>query len=79
MAPASFFRLFARCFGVPPARYVLQRRAAAQRLLRETERTLEDIGRSLGFADAFHFSKAFKRVTGVSPREFRKQRREEQP
>jgi AraC-like DNA-binding protein len=25
----------------------------------------------LGFADAFHFSRVFKKVVGVSPREFR--------
>jgi AraC-like DNA-binding protein len=71
-----FTRLFAAHFGVPPARYVLLRRVErAKRLLWETGDTLESIAADLGFADGFHLSKAFKRVTGIPPSEFRRQPR----
>lgn len=71
-----FTRLFASHFGVPPAKFVLQRRIErAKRLLWETGDTLESIAAALGFADGFHLSKAFKRLTGISPREFRRQPR----
>ncbi len=71
-----FTRLFASHFGAPPAKFVLQRRVErAKRLLWETGDTLESIAAALGFADGFHLSKAFKRVTGISPSGFRKQPR----
>jgi AraC-like DNA-binding protein len=43
----------------------------AQRLLRETNEKLLDISLMLGYADGSVFSHAFKRWSGVSPREFR--------
>ena len=36
---------------------------------------LKAIGYDLGYSDEFHLSKAFKRITGISPREFKKQGR----
>jgi AraC-like DNA-binding protein len=33
--------------------------------------SLAQIAGETGFADAFHLSRAFKQVTGVSPRQFR--------
>lgn len=47
--------------------------AWAQRLLREPELSVAEIARRVGFDDPFHFSKAFKRVVGVSPAIWRKQ------
>ncbi|WP_199547099.1 helix-turn-helix domain-containing protein [Streptomyces sp. N35] len=38
-------------------------------------RTIAAIGRSWGFTDATHFSKAFKRAYGISPRAWREQNR----
>jgi len=76
LAPTSFSRLFASVFGIPPARYVLRKRLeTAQRILWETDKTLAAIATELGFADAFHLSKVFKRVIGISPKEFRRRER----
>ncbi|MBH9579431.1 AraC family transcriptional regulator [Inhella proteolytica] len=46
---------------------------AAMRLLGNTDQTLEQVARAVGYQDAFSFSKAFKREVGLSPREFRRQ------
>jgi AraC-like DNA-binding protein len=47
------------------------RRASAERLLAEPERTIADVARMLGYSDPAHFTRAFQRWTGVSPRTFR--------
>ena len=72
---AHFSRLFTKALGVSPARYLLRRRVErVQRLLWETEDTLAAIADRTGFSDAFHLSKTFKRVTGIPPRDFRRNR-----
>lgn len=43
----------------------------AKRLLSFTDRQVGDIADSLGFEDLAHFSKFFKRLTGLSPTEWR--------
>lgn len=47
---------------------------AAITLLLQTDRQITEISQELGFSDASNFSSAFKRHTGLSPREFRLQR-----
>lgn len=45
----------------------------AMQLLSNTSATLDSIASSVGYQDAFGFSKAFKRITGLAPRAFRLQ------
>lgn len=73
MTYESFRKLFAAQTGVPPAKYRAQCRIdAAKVLLEREELTQAAIARSLGFHDEFHFSKRFKEMVGVAPREWRK-------
>ena len=44
---------------------------AAAKLLRDTELKTLDIAYELGYEDPSHFARAFRRITGISPREFR--------
>ena len=48
------------------------RRDAALRLLENRQRTIGEIARTLGYADHPHFTRAFQRWMGVTPREFRR-------
>jgi len=69
----TFRKGFQKQFGVSPGLYRTQRRlAVACRLLELTTMTHQRIASHLGFADEFHFSKRFKQVIGVGPREYRR-------
>ncbi|WP_431043645.1 AraC family transcriptional regulator [Streptomyces sp. P1-3] len=58
--------------GEPPLAYLTQwRMALAADLLVEPAATVASVARRVGYADAFGFSAAFKRVRGVSPSAFR--------
>ncbi len=48
---------------------------AATRLLEGGDQRITDIGMELGYADSAHFTRAFKRWTRVSPRQYRDQQR----
>lgn len=43
----------------------------AQRLLRYTDKSLKDISVYLGFSSQSHFSRVFKKYTGMTPKEYR--------
>lgn len=45
----------------------------ASRLLRESSLNVSEISNILGYQDPLYFSHVFKRVTGISPREYQKQ------
>ncbi|SDP55733.1 AraC family transcriptional regulator [Lentzea jiangxiensis] len=63
---------FARLVGVPPLTYLTRwRMALAADLLAESGATVAAVARKVGYADAFGFSAAFKRVHGFSPSECR--------
>ncbi|WP_439663923.1 AraC family transcriptional regulator [Lentzea sp. HUAS TT2] len=59
---------FARLVGVPPLTYLTEwRMAVAADLLTGSATTVAAVARKVGYADAFGFSAAFKRVHGFSP------------
>jgi AraC-like DNA-binding protein len=67
-----FSRIFQQCLGVKPVEYVMRRRVErAKQRLWSTDEPLRAIADGLGFTDAFHFSKCFKRLSGLTPSDFR--------
>jgi AraC family transcriptional regulator len=63
-----FARMFSTSFGLPPHRYVLQRRLLRARdLLLHSALPLGEIALACGFASASHFSNRFRQAFGAAP------------
>jgi AraC-like DNA-binding protein len=69
--PAYLCRLFRRFGHESPCRHLARLRMnQAAELLREPGTMVRTVAAELGFSDAFHFSRNFKRVFGVAPARF---------
>ena len=70
-----FARLFKKSVGLSPHQYIVQNRVErAKKLIAIADKPdLTDIGLQVGFYDQAHFTKAFKRSVGMTPRGFVKQ------
>lgn len=69
-----FGKMFKKAIGKTPQEFLLQYRMnRATELLHSTSFSIGDIGKSVGYENPLHFSRAFKNVYGVSPREWRLQ------
>jgi len=73
--PAYLCRLFGRYDHQSPYQFLmrLKMNLAAERL-QDPALLVKQVAAELGFADAFHFSRTFKKVLGVSPAAFRRLR-----
>lgn len=66
-------RIFKEQFGVTINSYLLQVRIThAKQLLRFSDLNIEKIGQECGMNDANYFTRAFKKIEGVTPGEYRK-------
>jgi AraC-like DNA-binding protein len=74
MSRTLFADLFRKTLGVTPMQYVCDwRLQLAERALIDTRSSVDAIRSQIGFRSPFAFSRAFKRFTGLSPREYRNQ------
>ncbi len=71
VSQATLHRMFKKATGVPPLGYVRRMRLnQAADLLLANRYSIAEIAARLGYADAFCFSKSFKKQFGVSPSQF---------
>ena len=72
LSVSRFSTLFHKAMGVSPVHYQMKTRMArAKYILLKTDRTMSEISNELGYKDQFHFSKAFKKESGSSPKLYR--------
>lgn len=72
LSPFHFARLFKNTTGQAPHQYIVQRRVERARdLLVSGQQSAAEIALAAGFCDQSHLTAHFKRVFGVTPRQFR--------
>lgn len=73
ITPYHFIRLFKGKTGLTPHEYLLNLRIEnAKKLIKINDDNIMIIGKKCGFVNTSHFSTTFKRLTGVSPIEYKK-------
>ena len=73
LSPRQFSRSFTRSTGLPPHRWVLERRVEmAKRLLLDPAKSLADVALACGFASQSHFTRIFSGRVGRSPGAWRR-------
>ena len=71
MSLYHFIRLFRKATGKTPHQYVLHERVKkAQYLLDRNHISISEIAATVGFCDQSHFTKYFKRIIGITPRQY---------
>jgi AraC-like DNA-binding protein len=71
-----FARAFKQSFGMPPHRFLIERRLeAAAEFIRSTDHRMSQIAIDVGFFDQSHFTRLFVRKTGETPRSYRRRHR----
>jgi AraC family transcriptional regulator len=75
LSQSHFSHAFKASTGLAPYRWQLEARIRrAKRLLLDTQTGLEQIALATGFADAVHFGRTFRRITGMPPAAWRRDR-----
>lgn len=68
MSKSVFYRTFLNEFGVPPNQLILNEKIKHAKALLTNEKILiKEVCYALGFSDPNYFSRAFKKVEGISP------------
>jgi AraC family transcriptional regulator len=73
LSPHHFSSRFKRSVGVAPHQWVVRTRVReAERLLKAHSMSVAEVALALGFASQTHFTDVFHRVTGTTPRQYRR-------
>ncbi len=74
MSEVYFRKLFKSQFGTSPSQYIASLRLnKSKELMRSTFMTLEDCALESGFSSLQYFCRVFKKATGITPSNYRKQ------
>ena len=73
MSTSTFLRRFKKNFNMPPVQYIRDVRLnTVCSMLLETNKTISDITYETGFCDQSYLTREFKKMTGLSPSDYRK-------
>jgi AraC family transcriptional regulator len=73
LSPSHFFRAFRETFGAAPMAYVIRMRITrAQQIMLRSTRPLSQVALECGLCDQAHFTRMFRQVVGMTPRQWRR-------
>lgn len=73
MSTSYFTKLFRQHTGMTPHEYLINYRVSqAKKALRRTTESVGQVAARVGFQDVCSFTRAFRRITGTTPRDFRR-------
>lgn len=73
LSRSYLIHIFTKEYGEPPISYLVKRRIEESRyLLAKTDYSILEIGLMVGFTSGSYFSQSFRRLEGISPKEFRR-------
>jgi AraC family transcriptional regulator len=73
LSTSHFVRSFRQSTGRTPYQFLLHRRVKrAQNLMRDRRVSLTEVALASGFADQHHLARIFRRVTGITPSDYRR-------
>jgi AraC-like DNA-binding protein len=76
LSPRHFVARYRERSGYPPLQHFLHMKMeAACRLLDSTDDSVKSIAGRLGYGDPLYFSRSFRRIVGLSPRDYRRSQR----
>jgi AraC family transcriptional regulator, arabinose operon regulatory protein len=76
MAESSFTRQFRKATGTSPIAWLRQERIKqAKRRLLDSDDPIKEVARQVGYSDQYFFSKDFKKMTKLTPSQFREDER----
>lgn len=65
-------RKFVQVLGTTPKQYILERRIKSAKIfLTETDKKISELSYECGFSSIYHFCRAFRNKTGMTPSEYR--------
>ena len=74
LSSTQFNKRFRELLRMSPSEYILKLRIeVAQNLLNSSNKSIAEISAEAGFYDQSHFTKRFRKVTGMTPMAFRKE------
>jgi len=74
ISPNHLHRVFTDAIGMTPYEYVIKKRIEkAKKLIMAGEKSMLEIALEIGFCSQSHFNKVFRKVTGKTPVEYRKE------
>lgn len=75
LTPNYFSQLFTKAAGITITEFItIEKIKEAKKMLQSSGIKIYEISDSLSFESAFYFSKVFKKITGLSPKEFQKRK-----
>ncbi|MEE0969422.1 MAG: AraC family transcriptional regulator [Clostridia bacterium] len=73
MSESNFRKVFSKWAGMGPVEYRNKIRISnAKTMLKQDDESIGDIAFAVGYDDRFYFSRIFKKVTGMTPSDFKK-------